>query len=95
MPIYIESRGVVINAQSIAEHQYLVYVPIGEENNYSAWLTIKGFPNEGLLRGDYIDVPLASSDDDDEWTFADFDPISLEEVASGSTETFESVPQKW
>ena len=28
MPIYVESRGVVLNNQSVAEHQYLVYVPL-------------------------------------------------------------------
>nr|MDJ0825827.1 Ig-like domain-containing protein [Rhodobacter sp.] len=83
MPIYVESRGVIFNGQSIAEHQYLVYVPLGQEDNYDAWLTIGAFPDDdGLLFGQYIDVPLSSSVGDDTWTISDFHGDSINIVAT-------------
>ena len=37
MPIYIESRDLAANLGFVAEHQYLIYIPVGEELNYDAW----------------------------------------------------------
>ncbi|MCK4713776.1 MAG: hypothetical protein KAT26_12940 [Marinosulfonomonas sp.] len=38
MPIYIESRNLDYPVVGfVGEHQYLVYIPDGEELNYSAW----------------------------------------------------------
>jgi hypothetical protein len=37
MPIYIESKGILVPGNPTARHEYLVYVPEGEELNYSVW----------------------------------------------------------
>lgn len=44
MPVYVASRPLQSLAGLAAEHQYLVYVPAGEEDNYSTWKTIGAFP---------------------------------------------------
>jgi len=41
MPIYIESRDLAGDFGFVAEHQYLVYVPDGQELNYDAWPSIR------------------------------------------------------
>lgn len=46
MPIYLEGRNVANLGGASGGHMYLVYVPIGEEDNYSAWKTIGAFPSE-------------------------------------------------
>lgn len=43
MPIYVEARNVQDFGGVLGGHMYLVYVPIGEENNYAAWKTIGAF----------------------------------------------------
>ena len=40
MPIYIESRDLGDNLGFVAEHQYLVYFPDGQEFDYDACLYI-------------------------------------------------------
>ncbi|MCW3784203.1 calcium-binding protein [Defluviimonas salinarum] len=45
MPIYIASRNIDNIPFMPFNHEYLVYIPIGEESNYSAWLTIGAFPS--------------------------------------------------
>lgn len=37
MPIYIESKGIGFIGNTYARHEYVVYVPVGEELNYAAW----------------------------------------------------------
>ena len=45
MPIYVESRDLDFPVLGVAaEHQYLIYVPEGEELNYDAWQYIGAFP---------------------------------------------------
>jgi len=37
MPIYIESRNLDALGGFVTEHQYLIYIPVGEELNFDAW----------------------------------------------------------
>uniref|UniRef100_A0AAN0NJA5 Calcium-binding protein n=1 Tax=Yoonia rhodophyticola TaxID=3137370 RepID=A0AAN0NJA5_9RHOB len=67
MPIYLESRTVPFTFG--AQHYYLVYVPSGSEDNYSAYRTTGAFPELpgmgpwGLLIGSQIDVPFPQNSD--------------------------------
>ncbi|MCW3784205.1 hypothetical protein [Defluviimonas salinarum] len=45
MPIYVASRNIDNIPFMPFNHEYLVYIPLGEENNYAAWLTIGAFPS--------------------------------------------------
>jgi len=74
MPIYLEARNVNDYNGVFGGHMYLVYVPIGEEDNYSAWKTIGAFPeiDSGLgpwgdLDARYIDDVLLGSGSRDEY----------------------------
>ncbi|MDU9004543.1 Ig-like domain-containing protein [Sedimentitalea todarodis] len=78
MPIYIESKGIQFDGNILARHEYLVYVPIGEELNYAAWTTIGAYPtstaNTGagsLLNAEFVDDPLSVSKD--AWLTSSFD----------------------
>ncbi|MEP1535160.1 MAG: cadherin-like domain-containing protein [Paracoccaceae bacterium] len=81
MPIYIESKGIAFPENTAARHEYLVYIPIGQEENYDAWLTIGAFPEDGPsylgtgtgapLEATFVNVPLSESYD--EWLVGDFD----------------------
>lgn len=43
MPIFVESRGILFNFNETARHEYLVYVPEGQETNYAAWRDLEAF----------------------------------------------------
>ncbi|MEO9781512.1 MAG: M10 family metallopeptidase C-terminal domain-containing protein [Sedimentitalea sp.] len=92
MPIYIESKGIQFDGNIFARHEYLVYVPPGEELNYAAWTTIGAYPtslaNTGagsLLNAEFVNDPLSVSKD--AWLTSNFDDdlgMTVEElVAAG------------
>ena len=62
MSIYVESRDLDFPFVGfVAEHQYLIYVPDGQELNYDAWLYIGAFPADGdgsLLDGGSVIPPF-------------------------------------
>jgi hypothetical protein len=68
MPIYIESKGIVVNGNIAARHEYLFYIPAGQELNYSSWRTIGAYPtsttNSGagsLLNAEFVGTLLSQS----------------------------------
>ncbi len=88
MPIYIESRNLDHIVGAVAEHQYLVYIPDGDELNYDAWQYIGAFPADEdnpdgsvLTRfGGSGDVLFADAPAD-RWTMADFIVENIQTVA--------------
>lgn len=91
MPIYIEAKGIEVEANPFASHSYLLYVPIGENDNYAAWRTIGAYPLEvgidgvgsgSLLDGDFIDYTFADEDSEDGWTINLFSNGDISAVAT-------------
>jgi len=87
MPIYIESKGIGFNSNTLARHEYLVYVPDGQELNYDAWKTIGAYPTGGpndldgfgsgtLLDAEFVDSFLSALESKDKWTTGDFPIVS-------------------
>jgi hypothetical protein len=79
MPIYIESRGIGFQSNTVIRHEYLVYVPEGQELNYDAWKTIGAFPTSetnfgsgSLLNAEFIDAFFSNQESDDQWLLSDF-----------------------
>ncbi len=86
MPIYVESRDLdVLVVGFIAEHQYLVYIPDGQELNYDAWRYIGRFPtvaDGSLLTSAGFTNILLKDAEADRWKITDF---PFEEVATVAT----------
>ncbi len=84
MPIYVESRNLDALGGFVAEHQYLIYIPVGEELNYDAWQYIGGFPSDGegsFLTREIPDGSLFKNAVADRWTTADFPSLDVAAVA--------------
>jgi len=88
MPIYIESRDLDHPIGFVAEHQYLIYIPVGEELNYEKWRYIGAFPSD---RGNFDGSTLTSVETtnipfneavDDRWTIEDFLFADVQDVAT-------------
>lgn len=85
MPIYIESRNLDAIGGFVAEHQYLIYVPEGQELNYDAWQYIGAFPSNGdgsFLTRKFTDGSLFNLATADRWSTADFLITEVEAVAT-------------
>ena len=86
MPIYIESRNLDAIGGFVAEHQYLIYVPDGQELNYNAWLYIGAFPSNkdnpdgSLLTGTFTTGIPFSNATADGWNMGDFFSVNFDEV---------------
>jgi len=86
MPIYVESRDLDALGGFVAEHQYLVYIPVGEELNYDAWLYIGAFPDNkvtpdgSLLSGNGTTNIFFENAIADRWTMGDFFSMNFDEV---------------
>ncbi|MCF6315136.1 MAG: hypothetical protein L3J30_02365 [Marinosulfonomonas sp.] len=48
MPIYVESRGIAHPWNPLGDHEYLVYIPLGDELDYTKWRTIGALPDSKL-----------------------------------------------
>lgn len=96
MPIYIESRNLDAIGGSVAEHQYLVYIPDGQELNYDAWQYSGAFPDDRNVRDGSLLTGLVTTNilfklaADDRWTIDDFsfvpDVIAVAAVLGKSTD---------
>ena len=83
--IYLESRDLDHPLGFVAEHQYLVYIPDGEDLNYNAWLYIGGFPTDGngsLLTGGLSTDILFKGADHDTWTIDEFQYTDVIDVGA-------------
>ena len=109
MPIYIESKGIGLVGNPLARHEYLVYVPEGQELNYEAWKTIGAFPSDpsGLdgagsgsnLNALFVDAIFGAANSRDAWTIDEFHfPIVgatvADRVAAGAGPELEAARQR-
>jgi len=105
MPIYIESKGIGFVENGLARHEYLVYVPEGQELNYDTWKTIGAFPSDpsgldgagsgSLLNALLVDEFFGSVISRDAWTTDEFhyqipDATVADYVAAGFGSDLES-----
>ena len=92
MPIYVEAKGIGFDGNPLFSHAYLVYVPIGQENNYAVWRTIGAYPTEAeealdffgsntSLNAEFIDDPLSAERSKDAWNIGVFDGSDVSQVA--------------
>ncbi len=95
MPIYVEARNVSVGLGALGGHMYLVFVPDGEENNYSEWKTIGAFPETdsslgpwGNLNGQFLGSILNGSGSRDEYPEGVEDPTAYANVNRGRQDIY-------
>ncbi|MEE9454409.1 MAG: hypothetical protein V3V13_08520, partial [Paracoccaceae bacterium] len=98
MPIYLEARNVSDLGGAAGGHMYLVYVPVGDEENYNAWKTIGAFPTVysstgpwGKLDAKYLDSVLTDSDAGDEYGVF-LEQFTAEQLAVMTQEIIDAIP---